>query len=279
MIAHATPYPRRLASTVLAGAVVLSGGGVGSGGPGGTHATPSAATEQEWRSLASERPAPLEGAPRVTISEVVLTGAYDWNAPGTVTPALGIAEIAAAGLLRRRDVDFVERRRFAAAAEAEREGRARRPGQPPAGVSRSVDFSATAVWLPTASTSSVEVRLTRLETGDVVGATRVSLEGQPDPVTLARALVAGIVEVLDDLGRRPAWTDPMTAGVNATAPSRVSDQAQRAFFQGLASEERWNWEGARRGYQSASADQGFHEAVAALARAARLRLGGTLAAS
>jgi len=279
VIAHTTPFHRRLATTVLAGAVVLSGGCAGSGGSGGAPVAPSAATEQEWRSLARPRPAPLEGAPRVTLSDVVLTGAYGWGSPGTVAPSLGIAELAVAGLLRRRDVDFVERRRFSAAAEAEREGRARRPGQPPAGVSRSVDFSATAVWLPTASTSSVEVRLTRLETGDVVGATRVSLEGQPDPVTLARAVVAGVVEVLDDLDRRPAWTDPASANVNATARSRVSDQAQRAFFQGLASEERWNWEGARRGYQSALADPGFHEASAALARAARLRLGGTLAAS
>lgn len=278
MIAHTTTGRRRLASTLLTGAVVvLAGGCAASSGPGDPLATPGAATDEEWRSLARERPAPLEGAARITVSSVTLTGEYGWGMPGTVRPELGIAEIATAGLLRRRDVDFVERRRFSAAAEAEREGRARRPGQPPAGVSRSVDFAVSAVWLPTGSTSSVEVRLTRLETGDVVGATRVSLEDQPDPVTLARAVVDGAMTVLDEIGRRPAWTDSLS--VNATAASRVSDRAQRAFFQGLAAEERWNWEGARRGYESASADPAFHEASTALARAARLRLGGTLAAS
>jgi hypothetical protein len=49
---------------------------------------------------------------------------------------------------------------------------------------------------------------------------------------------------------------------------------------GLEAEERWDWEGARRGYQAAlAAAPGFLEAEAALARAARLRNGGTLGAN
>ena len=53
-----------------------------------------------------------------------------------------------------------------------------------------------------------------------------------------------------------------------------------AFFAGLASEEVWDWEGARAGYQAAEAlDAGFFEANVALARAARLRSGGTLGSS
>ena len=58
--------------------------------------------------------------------------------------------------------------------------------------------------------------------------------------------------------------------------SEVLDPALQSFLRGLAAEESWDWEGARRGYQAAASDPGFFEAPAALARAARLRLGGTL---
>jgi len=48
----------------------------------------------------------------------------------------------------------------------------------------------------------------------------------------------------------------------------------------LASEEAWNWEGARVGYQEAGAlESAFFEADVALARTARLRMGGTLGSS
>lgn len=276
MIAPVPARTRSPASCLLAAAVATSAWGCATAG---TVPANDVATEAEWRVLAVERPAPLPGAPRVTVSGVLLTGAYEWSAPGTVGADLGIAELAVTGLLRRRDVDFVERRRFSVVAEAERANRPRRPGQPPAGVSRSVDFSVTAVWIATAAGASLEVRLTRLETGDIEGATRVEVPGDADPVTVARAVVTGVLGVLDELGVRPAWNDPMAANVNVDRPVRVSDEAQRAFFRALASEERWNWEGARRGYQAALAEPGFWEASVALGRAARLRLGGTLAES
>jgi hypothetical protein len=197
-----------------------------------------------------------------------------------VTSELGVAELAVAGLLRRRDVHFVERRRFSAAAEAERRGEAKPAGQPPAGLSPGAEYSASAVWTPMGTDRAiVDVRLTHLETGDVAGAARVSVPVGTDPVTLGRAVVAGILSVLTDLGRRPAWEDPAgadTQGANAMTAAGVSPEAVRHFFLGLASEEVWDWEGARRGYQSATSDPAFYEAAAALARTARLHLGGTL---
>lgn len=93
-----------------------------------------------------------------------------------------------------------------------------------------------------------------------------------------------LLELLAARGRLPAWNDPVGAdrgsGANADGPSRVSTEALRHFLRGLAAEDTWDWEGARRGYQQAlTADPDFHEARTALARAARLRLGGTLAES
>ena len=261
--------------TLTVVALAASGCGRATAGSG-----PSVASEAEWRALASPRPLPLAGAPRISVSAVELHGSYSWPAAALVAPSLGVAELVSAGLLRRRDVDFVERRRFSIAAEAERSGSRRRAGQPPAGVSRSVDFSTTAVWIRAAADSAmVEVRLVRPETGDVAGATRLGVSTDIDPVTLARSIVAGAIEVLDDLGRLPEWSDPLAATANTVPPGGVATDALLDFLIGLAAEEGWNWEGARRGYEAAARAQEFHEAATALARAARLRLGGTLAES
>lgn len=266
---------------VLGATACLAACAGGMAGTGGGTAT-DVASEEEWRALRQPRPEPLPAAPRVTIGDVAFVGAFPWPVAHATPPSLGVAELAAAGLLRRRDVHFVERRRFAAAAEAERRGVRRRPGQPAAGVSPGAEFSANAVWLPIGDRAALEVRLVALETGDVAGATRVDLPANPDAVTLGRSLVTGIVQVLDNLGRRPEWIDPLdsaseaTAATNAAAAAGVSPTALASFLRGLASEEAWDWEGARRGYLAASAEPGFHEARAALARAARLRLGGTL---
>ena len=227
----------------------------------------------------------------MTVSEVAFVGAYPWPAAAPVGPALGVAELTVAGLLRRRDVDFVERRRFARAAEAERSGMRRRVGQPPAGVSRSAEFAANAVWISPASgpatesgpamesrPAMVEVRLVRLATGDVAAATRLPLPATTDPPALARSLVRGIVGLLDELGARPAWSDPLAESLDSTSAS-VSARSMSHFLRGLAAEEAWDWEGARRAYQQATSEGAFVEAETALARTARLRLGGTLSES
>jgi hypothetical protein len=260
---------------VIATSAVVGGAcaSVGSAGPLGT------ATDAEWRALSRPRPPALSGAARVSISQVEFLGRFPWNTPAAVAPALGVEELVVAGLLRRRDVRFIERRRFAAAVEAIRNGVRPAPGAPPPGISESADFITTAVWIPVGSgQASVEVRLSTLETGAVAGATRLVLSDDADPVMLARTIVNGVLQVLDDLDRLPVWDDG--AGRTGTARERrVSTDALASFFAGLASEESWDWEGARRGYQTAARDATFHEASTALARAARLRLGGTLGES
>ena len=234
------------------------------------------ATDAEWRALRAPRPEPLPAAPRVAVGEVQILGSAPRVHGGVSTP-LAVAELVSAGLLRRRDVTFVERRRFAAAVEAERAGR-RPPGQPPAGVSRSADFQLVAVWIPAAAGAAVDVRLVRLEDGEVVRAGRRALAADGGPVRLARGIVAEGIGVLDALGRRPAWDDPL-GDANYLASDGVGPDALERFLDGLAAEELWRWEEARRGYQAAAADASFFEARAALARTARLRLGGTLAES
>lgn len=227
----------------------------------------------------------MPGSPRVTLSGVDFLGSYPWPDAAPVDAGLGVGELVVANLLRRRDVRFVERRRFEEVAAAERRGGRAPPGRPPAGVSQSADFDLIASWIPTTSgRASLEIRLTRLETGDVAGATRIAIDRSEDPVSVARSIVGGLLGILDELERRPPWSDPLAIargeGPNAERRSRVSTEALRHFLRGLAAEEVWNWEEARRGYQRAlTADPDFYEARAALGRAARLRLGGTLAES
>ena len=250
--------------------VAIAGCGGGRAGSPGE----ATASESEWRALSHPRPVPLSGAARVAVSDVEFLGAYPWRGPGTVTASLGVAELVVTGLLRRRDVHFVERRRFSAAAEAERAGIPRPRGAPAAGVSESADYATTAVWITLGpSQTTVEVRLAALESGRIAGATRVAVPSDADPVTLARTIVRGVVEVLDDMDQLPTWTDPRSESAS------VSEEALRHFMMALAAEEIWDWEAARRGYQAAAADPSFHEAEVALARTARLRLGGTLAES
>ena len=128
----------------------------------------------------------------------------------------------------------------------------------------------------------LELRLTDLRTGTVVRTWRAATPNDADPVALARTVVGSLLAALDAMGRRPAWRDPHPeAAPPGYRPSGIPPAAVAAFLRGLAAEERWAWEGARRGYRAAIAESGgmFFEARAALARAARLRLGGTLAAS
>jgi hypothetical protein len=239
----------------------------------------ASASEAEWRALALPRPPALEGAVRISLTDVELPATSLWSLGSTVSPDLALSELVIAGLLRRRDLELVERRRFNAAVDAERAGTPRPAGAPPAGVSRGAELLATVVWLPLGAQVSLEVRLTRPETGAVVAAQRRMIPADSDPVAAARAIVSTILGALDELGRRPAWDDPgLDAAPTEYRPSGVPAAAVGRFLQGLAAEERWNWEAARRSYQ-AVAGAGFFEAEAALARTARLRTGGTLGES
>lgn len=277
--------PRLPAARTLLAALLTAGlaacGGSGGGGPVGD-AAPPRASEEEWRALATPRVQPLAGAPRVALEEMELAGDPGWSTPAGVSPTLGLTELMAAGLLRRQDVDFVERRRFAAAAEAERRGQPRPEGAPAAGISRGAQYVAKATWSRIGSVARLDVRLSDAATARVVAVWRTQTPPDADVVALARGAVAGTLAALDSLGVRPGWTDPAPQAAPASfQASGVPAGAVAAFFQGLAAEERWSWEPARRGYQDAlaSADGGFPEAQAALARTARLRNGGTLGAS
>jgi hypothetical protein len=216
------------------------------------------------------------------VGEVRILGTPGWS----TEPAelgLGMSELVAAGLLRRRDVQFVERRRFAAAVEAERRGVARPAGAPPAGVSPGAQYVLSATWASVGLDSAyVDLRLADAQSGAVVGSWRGATAPDADPVAVARRVVAGTLSALERLGARPAWQDPEAlAAPAAYRASGVSAAAASSFFRALSAEETWDWERARTGYQSALAAAGpsFVEAAAALARAARLRNGGTLGSS
>lgn len=277
---------RRRVAGVLLWTTLAASAALGCAGGGGANGSVGldVASEAQWRVLREVRPEALPGAARVTVSEVSFLGDVPWPDGAAVGAELGISELITTNLLPRRDVDFVERRRFAAAAAAERRGEPGPPGRPPAGVSRSADLGIGATWIPTgADAAAVEIRLVDMETGDVVGTGRLALSRPADGVGLARTIVRGTLRVLDELDRLPAWDDPRaTPGGDANVPvtSGVSMEAMRHFLRGLAAEEAWSWERARRGYQDALAvEPDFYEARAALARTARLRLGGTLAES
>ena len=80
-------------------------------GGGATTGAADVATESERRALRQPRPEPLDFAPRVAVGAMQLVGTIDWPRAG-VTPELGVSELVVTGLLARRDVEFVERRRF-----------------------------------------------------------------------------------------------------------------------------------------------------------------------
>ena len=241
--------------------------------------TPPAATEAEWRQLASPRPAPVAGAARVSLTGVEIVGRPSWPT-GSVDAGLAASELVVAGLLRRSDVRFVERRRFAEAVASERSGGARPAAAPPAGTSEGAEILAAAVWVQLPAGSSIEVRLTDAARGSVLGTRRTTIPADADLVSTARVTVGAILDVLGELGRRPPWRDPVERAAPAEyVAADVPARAVSSFLAGLAAEESWRWESARVSYQAAAARVGFFEAETALARAARLRLGGTLGES
>ncbi|MGE0159052.1 MAG: hypothetical protein AB7T31_06525 [Gemmatimonadales bacterium] len=265
----------RVLAVLMAGTALA---GCASTGP----TPPRPATDAEWRALATPRPDPVPGAARLSLASIDLVGQPAWAIPASgVTPAFALSELVVAGLLRRGDVRFVERRRFAAAVAAEDAGIPRPPTAPPVGVSEGAELLASVVWIPLPNgDASLEVRLVQAATGVVAGTGRTTIPAGADLVSTARMTVGSILSTLGDVGRRPAWSDPVAGSApTQLVPANVSAGALGRFLEGLTAEESWRWEPARIAYQAAASSAGFFEAEAALARAARLRLGGTLGAS
>ncbi|MDZ7780181.1 MAG: hypothetical protein U5R14_09670 [Gemmatimonadota bacterium] len=243
---------------------------------------PDTGTElAEWQALATARPTPTPGAPSVALGTIELLGTTNWDLPSSLQPTVVVSELVTVGLLPRTDLEFVERRRFTAAVEAESRGTSR-PNAPPAGVSEQPELVLSFTWTDLEGTGgTLEMRLTDSGTGAVRDAWRRTVPAEAEPVTLARHVTSGLVERLEalDLLAEPMG-DPGRSASTVNARSDVTDQAFRHFARGLAAEEQWRWDRAKAGYESAlSADSTFAEARAALARTARLRLGGTLADS
>jgi hypothetical protein len=247
------PDRPRLVRQVSATALVLVVTACGPGQSSVATASPSELDDAAWQVLARPRVPQLTGAVRISVGEIALLDENPWGLDPSVPSSVGISELVATGLLRRRDVHFVERRRFAAAAELERRGESRASGAPPAGVSPGPEFILLATWASFgAATAYLESRLIDPASGRVEHAWRTETPRDADVVGVSRAIER----------------------------TNISVSAVNAFFAGLASEEVWDWEGARAGYQAAEAlDASFFEADVALARTARLRSGGTLGSS
>lgn len=276
---HGSHVRALLQSAVL---IALAGCAGGTAGP-----APSPhmgrASDAEWRALATPRPRPLDGAARVSVTQIQILGTAPWKLTAPIGTPLGITELVAAGLLRRRDVQYVERRRFAAAVERERRGEARPAGAPRAGKSPGAQYILSAAWIRLGLDSAhVELRLTDAQSGGVVKAWQARTANDADPTAVARTIVGSLLGALKQMNHLPSWTDPVSDAAPSTyRATSVPTSAVDAFFRGVAAEDHWNWDEARRDYQAALSDAGgsFVEARAALARTARLRLGGTLGAN
>lgn len=266
-------------ATATAASIVLAAC-AGAGGAS-TAASPGATPEGVWSSLNRPRPAPLPGAVRITVSNLLLLH-RPWSLQGPVTPAIAMEELVASGLLRRSDVEFVERRRFSLAAERERRGQPAPRGAPSVGVSPGAEFILTGTWAASGPDSAaLDLRLTDAETGDVVTAWRTMTPTTADPVSVARSINGGLLRALDEMGRLPAWTDPDPGSApSAHQPTSITMTAVTSFLEGVAAEDAYRWEEARWAYQAALdiGGRGFFEPDVALARVARIRAGGTLGA-
>ncbi len=265
-----------LLSTVVAGACV-SGGGPPS--------SVAVAPESVWLSLNRPRPQPLAAAARVSVTGLVLLGAARPDA-SAVSPSVGLQELVVAGLIRRRDVQFVERRKFTAAVERETQGLPPLPNSPSVGVSPGAELQLAGSWIAAGDSATLDLRLVDVEPSAVVSAWRTTTPQGIDPTSLARTIVGSTISTLQEMGRAPPWTDPLSSTLVDPAPttftpSGVPADAVAAFFRGVEAEDRFDWETARRAYQEAMEISGdaFFEPGMALARVARLRAGGTLGAS
>ncbi len=274
------PHVRSLIRSALLLALAGCAGG-SSGSAPSPHA--AGASEAEWRALATPRPKPLDGAARISITPIQILGTAPWKLTAPVGTPLGLTALVAAGLLRRRDVEYVERRRFAAAVERERRGEPRPAGAPRAGKSPGAQYILSAAWIRLGLDSAhLELRLTDAQSGGVVKTWRAPTANDADPTAVARTVVGSLLEALRQMNHLPSWADPVPAAAPSTyRATSIPTNAVDAFFRGVAAEDHWHWEQARRSYQAALSEGGssFVEARAALARTARLRIGGTLGAN
>ena len=246
------------------------------GRPAGGPAAPSPA--DPWAGLATPRTSPLPGAPRISIGEI--SAPPSW-AGATGRASLGLQELVAAGMLRRADVQYVERRRFDALAQLERRGLPRPEGAPPLGTTPGAELVLLGSALALADSTWLDLRLVDPGSSETRAAWRLAAPASSDPPGLARAVTGSLLAALARIRDLPGWEDPLPgAALPAYSPSGIPDAAWRAFLAGVSAEDRYDWDGARSSYQRALQLGGphFFEAEAALARAARLRAGGTLGA-
>ena len=248
--------------------LLLIGASAGCGGSG--------SGSSDWESIAAPRPSPLDGAPRVMVRNIEVEGGAE-DPGATVSLPETLEELIGAGLLRRRDVHFQERRRFLEAVRNEEAGVPRPRGAPPIGTSAGTEVLLSGTWR--VDRAQVALRLVDVETSEIIrsGVAEVPLDAEA--VSVARVMVGWMTQMLEEQGRIPAWDDPIPASAPPSyIHADVPPLALEHFRRGVEAEDGYDWEGARVAYQAASeiSHGRFFEADVALARVGRMRSGGTL---
>lgn len=256
---------RAAASPVLLLLLGISAGCAGVGSDG-----------TDWEALTQPRPAPLEGAPRVMVQGIEVQQAPE-RTGATVPMEDVLEELIGAGLLRRRDVHFQERRRFLEAVRMEDAGIPRPAGAPPIGTTLDAHVLLSGTW--SMDRSLFALRLVDVGTGEVIRAGNLPVPSDADPISVARLAVGWMAEGLEEGGRLPEWEDPIVgSALPSYAPASIPERSLEHFLRGIEAEDRYDWEAAREAYLAArEAGAGrFFEADVALARVGRMRAGGTL---
>ncbi len=216
----------------------------------------------------------------MSVAEALLT-ADPWGLPQSGS-ALALTELVSVDMLERRDVSFVERRRFTPAAERQRLGLPAPAGQPPVGTSAGAEWMLhiTVVTNP-AVPGALDLRLVHVESGANRAGWRVAVPVEADLVGLARLVVGSVMLQLNELALGVARDASAPVVSDTYADSAVPGGATTAFLNGVRWEDLYRWELARASYESAlaRANGNFREAETALRRTARLRSGGSLGGS